>query len=159
MQLMRAPDQPDDEIWSVASHPLRAELAAIGSTDDPRDKIDAYRRAAASSDTLPVAVDAPQISVPDIPSATPHTPRVIKVPNLTDVRKRQFYSDLGISLIVFVVAVIAGLQLLYINNNTWGTGTDIAIAILWGLGLHQISGQSLNGYASIRQQALNPPTS
>jgi hypothetical protein len=47
-------------------------------------------------------------------------------------------------LLVLVVAVILGLQLLWADNPVWGSWTDVIIALLWGLGLHQVAGATLD---------------
>ena len=56
------------------------------------------------------------------------------------LNRGDFYFALGIG----VVAVLSGIMLLWLDNATWGSINDYIIALLWGLGLHQISGQALD---------------
>jgi hypothetical protein len=49
--------------------------------------------------------------------------------------------------------VLVGLFTLYLTNPTWGSLNDIVVAILWGLGLHQVSGAALSA-ATVRSTLL-----
>lgn len=54
-----------------------------------------------------------------------------------------------LNLFALIVIVALGLQLLWANNATWGSVTDYLIAILWGLGLQQVGGQSVQSVEGI----------
>lgn len=60
--------------------------------------------------------------------------------------------DLGRLLLVIIVAVFLGLNLLWINNPTWGGWADYLIVILWGLGLHQVAGAAFPGVSNLTEQ-------
>ena len=59
----------------------------------------------------------------------------------------------GLDLIVLVFALVAsvalGLKLLWVDNATWGTVNDYVVALLWGLGLHQISNAAFEGLGGV----------
>jgi len=48
------------------------------------------------------------------------------------------------------VAVLIGLQILWVPNLAWGGVNDYIIAVLWGLGLHQVGSTSFSGIAGLR---------
>jgi hypothetical protein len=50
--------------------------------------------------------------------------------------------DRMITIVTGVIAVLLGVFLLWIDNMTWGSTKDMFVAILWGLGLHQIAGNA-----------------
>jgi hypothetical protein len=47
--------------------------------------------------------------------------------------------------LVLLIAVLLGLRLLWVDDPTWGGWTAYLNAILWGLGLHQVSGAAFEG--------------
>jgi hypothetical protein len=49
--------------------------------------------------------------------------------------------------VVFVIAVMLGLKVLWMDNPAWGGYEDLLIAVLWGLGLHQTSAGAFEGIA------------
>jgi hypothetical protein len=57
--------------------------------------------------------------------------------------------------IVIVAGTVAGVLLLYAPDETWGSFDDLAIALLYGLGLHQVTG-ALDQEA-IRKRLLGEP--
>jgi hypothetical protein len=61
-------------------------------------------------------------------------------PTVESLTRRLRWYDLGVTFIIFLVAVVLGLYLLWINNPTWGGWGDRLTAVLWGLGLHQVAG-------------------
>ena len=46
--------------------------------------------------------------------------------------------------VILLVAVASGIQLLWVNNPTWGGWDDMFTALMWGLGLHQVAGTGLD---------------
>jgi hypothetical protein len=66
-----------------------------------------------------------------------------------------FWSRLvnGIDAIIIVIALALavglGLKLLWDGNSTWGSFSDCLVAILWGLGLHQVSGNAFEGIPAL----------
>jgi hypothetical protein len=61
--------------------------------------------------------------------------------------RRAWFTRLLIDFISLVVAVASGLFVLYQNDLTWGGLQDYLIALLWGLGLYQVSNASLTSFA------------
>jgi hypothetical protein len=53
--------------------------------------------------------------------------------------------DASVALVVLGIAVLLGLQLLWVPKLTWGGADDYLLAVLWGLGLHQVSGAAFEG--------------
>ena len=66
------------------------------------------------------------------------------------------WSELGILLAAAFLATLLGLSLLYVPNATWGGEGDIILALLWGAGLYQVTGQTVHGYRSV-QTTLTAP--
>jgi hypothetical protein len=62
--------------------------------------------------------------------------------------------DALLALSVAIVAVVLGLQLLWVNDATWGSWGDHVTAFLWGLGLHQVSGAAFAGPTALQQQIV-----
>ncbi len=148
----------DRAAYAVESYPMQAHIAAIGVAGDLRSKLDAYAIVARQTAALPnVPAAPPDLEIPAIPIAEAEAPVRIEVPSFKAIRRRKFRIELATSAIVLVVALLAGLQVLYSGNNTWGSETDIIIAILWGLGIHQTATQGLNGFMSVNNAVLNVP--
>jgi len=55
--------------------------------------------------------------------------------------------ELLVSLIIAGIAVLVGMKALWFGSNTWGGYADWTTAVLWGLGLHQFSFDSVNNLA------------
>ena len=64
-------------------------------------------------------------------------------------------ADAFVQIAALLVTVFAGTLLLWGNNLTWGGTSDYAIALLWGLGLHQITGTVFENAADLTKQILN----
>ena len=71
------------------------------------------------------------------------------LPSFSELTKRLSIFDLLVTLVVLLVAVFFGLKLLWSDTPTWGGWNDYLTAILWGLGLHQVSGVATQGVAGI----------
>ncbi len=56
--------------------------------------------------------------------------------------------DLAVFLVGLTISILLGLELLWIDNATWGSANDYLIAVLWGLGLHQISNAAFDGISA-----------
>jgi hypothetical protein len=65
---------------------------------------------------------------------------------------------LGIDGVILVAAIILaiylGLELLYLDDMTWGSPKDVLVAVLWGLGMHQVSGSAFEGVAKLKEKFL-----
>jgi hypothetical protein len=54
------------------------------------------------------------------------------------------WNEFVILFLSAIVAILLGLKLLWIDNVVWGTCNDCLVAILWGLGLHQVASASFD---------------
>jgi hypothetical protein len=52
-----------------------------------------------------------------------------------------------VAAVAGVVAILLGLQLLWAPSPAWGSASDCIIAILWGLGLHQVAGAAMGQFS------------
>ena len=84
-----------------------------------------------------------QLLGPLLPSREPRTKSVAAISQQIWIR------DGIVALAIFVIAVVIGMQLLWTNNPTWGGWNDYLVAVLWGLGLHQISGSGFEGVSGL----------
>ncbi|HEX6096533.1 MAG TPA: hypothetical protein VF432_09435 [Thermoanaerobaculia bacterium] len=57
--------------------------------------------------------------------------------------------DTVVMLAVLGIAIVVGLQLLWAGNLLWGSFSDYLIAILWGLGLHEVTSSAVHGWAGV----------
>ena len=147
----------DRAAYAVESYPMQAHIAAIGVAGDLRSKLDAYAIVARQTAALPTSPPRRWTSRsgdPDRRSRSAGSHRGSVVQSHTSAQVPHRACDVGNCL---VVALLAGLQVLYSGNNTWGSETDIIIAILWGLGIHQTATQGLNGFMSVNNAVLNVP--
>lgn len=70
---------------------------------------------------------------------------------LDQVTKRLRSYSILFAAVLLVIAVVSGLQLLYIANPAFGY-VDLFVAFLWGAGLHAVAGQTFQGLAGLAQQ-------
>lgn len=73
-------------------------------------------------------------------------------PTVRELSWRLFRSDLLFILVVSLIAVLLGIKLLWAGNPVWGSGNDYLIAVLWGLGLHQISDSGFQGVSALAEK-------
>jgi hypothetical protein len=59
--------------------------------------------------------------------------------------------DRWVSVVIGIIAVALGVVLIWIDNLSWGTLKDMFVAVLWGLGLHQIAGNAIFGKLDLDQ--------
>ncbi len=55
-------------------------------------------------------------------------------------------------LALAVIAVVIGMNLLYVNDPDWGGWGDVVVAVLWGLGVHSVGNVRSNGVRGLREQ-------
>jgi hypothetical protein len=67
-------------------------------------------------------------------------------------RQLLFTGDTLVLLGTVIIAVLLGLKLLYLDDPTWGGGNAYLIAILWGVGLHQVSGSAFEGLVGLKER-------
>ena len=65
-------------------------------------------------------------------------------PTAADLRFQKTMFHWVVNVAILFVAVVWGMQLLWVDNPTWGSGADMFTALIWGLGLHQIAGTGLD---------------
>jgi methylmalonyl-CoA mutase cobalamin-binding subunit len=68
------------------------------------------------------------------------------VRELTNSMKRR---DLIFTVVILLISVVLGLKLLWADDPTWGGWNAYLTAVLWGLGLHQVSGTAFEGAAGL----------
>lgn len=95
------------------------------------------------TDTPQAAIVAPRGLAP-MPPPTPWT--------MKDLGRRIQRGDYTITLVAGLLAVVLGLQALWIGNPGWGGLQDGLIALLWGFGLHQGAAGTFQGVAGLRRQ-------
>lgn len=79
------------------------------------------------------------------------------VPSSRDLYVSRILVELLATVIAIVVAVFVGLNLLYVNDNTWGGPTAYIIAFLWGFALHRISDATFEGLPQLRERMAGTP--
>jgi hypothetical protein len=122
---------------------LEKELARKGEQMGVLSRI--FAAASATQGTIPPAAgraDAEPVA------GRPVRPRA----SAAELTRRLGIGDLLSNLVILLVAVLLGLQLLWVTNPVWGGGADYLIALLWGLGLHQVSGSAFEGVAGLRDR-------
>lgn len=68
-------------------------------------------------------------------------------PSPDQTERHLFLYDLIFTAFVLLAAVLLGLKILWADNATWGGFNEYFTAVLWGLGLHQVSGVASEGVA------------
>ncbi len=71
--------------------------------------------------------------------------------SLADIHRSLRSRDRAVSWTTGGVAVLFGLYLIWMDNLTWGSPKDMAAAVFWGLGLHQIAGNTLFAKLDLEQ--------
>jgi hypothetical protein len=66
-------------------------------------------------------------------------------PSVGEISRRLFWSDFWFTAAILLIAVFLGLKLLWMDDLTWGDPNDHLVAVLWGLGMHQVSGAAFEG--------------
>lgn len=69
---------------------------------------------------------------------------------LAQVTKRLRRSNILFGIAMVLIAVVSGVQLLYVANPTFGY-VDVIVCFLWGAGLHAIAGQTFQGLTGLTQ--------
>jgi hypothetical protein len=105
-----------------------------------------------------VAMASAPASAGDVPSsiASAAFSAIVPLPlgrgaTLAEVNKRLRVFAIILTAIVLVFAVVSGLQVLYMPNAAFGWW-DVAVAFLWGAGLHAVAGQTFQGLQAFAQQ-------
>jgi hypothetical protein len=78
-------------------------------------------------------------------------------PRRLSMKQIVFYRDVlegVLAVATMVIAVLLGLKLLWAGDATWGSCDDWLTAVLWGLGLHQVSGAAIGGSQGLLDRFL-----
>jgi hypothetical protein len=60
----------------------------------------------------------------------------------------------AVDIALFVLAVLTGLQLLWVGNATWGAGGDLLASLLWGAGVHAVGQTVARGVLGLKADFL-----
>jgi len=74
------------------------------------------------------------------------------VGGLAEVTSKLVTMDRTVAVAIGAIAVASGLNLLWIPNPSWGGVGDWFVALLWGLGLHQVGGAAFEGIAGLTER-------
>ncbi|MEV4146133.1 hypothetical protein AB0J40_20850 [Amycolatopsis sp. NPDC049691] len=165
--------RPADAAVAAAFEPVLASLTEaqialagddIAKATEQYDRAKtAYSTAVAGADTQ--AANGKTAAVAGAPTAPPPPPPPIP-PTLgltwpaKKIRRRQRAMGVVVTLMLAVVAVLLGLQILYLPEPAWGTPGQLLIAVLWGLGLHPVGGAVFGGLQGLRDRftgTTSPP--
>jgi hypothetical protein len=154
---------------------LAAALAGIDAAQSRRDRVAALWRlqerlkpsppGAKVHDRILLGFAGPQPGAP--PSYAvgvqllPELPSVTKIPlggvvvpgagdaPWKDIRRRLWATQWLVAGVVFLLALASGLKLLWIDNATWGSPSDLLAAVLWGTGA-KLTADAFAGLAWLR---------
>ncbi len=73
------------------------------------------------------------------------------LPTMAAVERTLRWSDFLVTVAIFLIAGLIGLHALWTNDPSWGGWNARFVAILWGLGLHQVT---FDGVSSLTDQLL-----
>lgn len=122
-----------------------------------------YDRASDAIDTARVAgfmsATAPNLAAPEIPAPLGRSgsfrvrdvsaqPDLGEPPTTGAATKLRWY-ELFAAAVAGVVGLAAGIVGLYFGNPTWGGLDDLLLAVLWGIGMHEVA-NTVGGYAGAR---------
>jgi hypothetical protein len=68
------------------------------------------------------------------------------------IARRMRMNDRILLVVTLVIAGLTGVQALWATSTTWGGWNAHVLALLWGLGLHQISGVAFGGLESLQER-------
>lgn len=110
--------------------------------------------------TLPEAREAGAVpaAAGELPTLAAPERDPLARPSVKDLTKRLRRYDMLVTLVLFIVAVVLGLSLLWVKDPTWGGWEDALTAVLWGLGLHQVAGGAFEGLMGLRDKLSSPST-
>lgn len=83
----------------------------------------------------------PSFSVAEF--ADPVERRLFEWKQLSNIKTKLRRRDLFVTFVVGFVAIALGVYSIWIDNPSWGTAKDFFVALLWGLGVHQLAGNML----------------
>jgi hypothetical protein len=143
----------------ISGHPREAQVAyesAANAWREARAKATGGVRMDAAAAAR--AASAPGARVPAGVSEAASTPIVAPpLPAVEDERElsaRTRHMDRIFDWIALAVSVALGVVFVWMPNATWGGLGDWLLALLWGIGLHQVSGFTFDGVLGIREKLV-----
>jgi hypothetical protein len=79
------------------------------------------------------------------------------LPTSADLAGKLWRIELLVGVLAGVAAVASGIVLLYYAKADWGSPEDVLVAVLWGLGLHQIGTVAFPGLAATADTIAGVP--
>lgn len=73
-------------------------------------------------------------------------------PTVEELSGKLFWYDFAFTAVVALIAVLLGLNLLWVGDTTWGDAQDVLTAVLWGLGLHTVGNQAFQGVFKLKEE-------
>jgi hypothetical protein len=133
----------------------RAYVGAITKIDEADAKIPSQGLAPTPPPVVPPAPPVPVMQAsPDLLTDEGRKPRAI--PNQSELTQSIRTTELMVLLLSALFATLLGLSLLYVPNETWGSIGDLIVAVLWGAGIYQITGQTVQGYRGVQTSLTGP---
>lgn len=74
--------------------------------------------------------------------------------NATELSERTKTMDNMVDVLAIALSAVLGVLYVWGPNPTWGGLSDYLTALLWGLGLHQVSGFTFDGVLGLREKLL-----
>jgi hypothetical protein len=109
--------------------------------------------AASASASAVAAGDVPDaFNLPFLGAATTRARGAL--PSFGELTSRLVRYDLLVTFFILIAAVFFGLKLLWAGVATWGGWNDYLTAILWGLGLHQVSNVAFQGISDVATRLM-----
>jgi hypothetical protein len=107
------------------------------------------------------AADGAPVPGPSIPGAVGESasgqfelPKAIPVEDADALRMRTKRIDSLLDWLALAVSVALGVLFVWAKSPTWGGLGDWLLALLWGLGTHQVSGFTFDGVLGLREKLI-----
>jgi hypothetical protein len=145
--LKGAPSQLQDDQLRAAYETLSTALSEHDRLAAPSPQGRPVVAAAAAAGAASKDVIIPDISVPLPIGGVPITSQDIEKTR-RQIGRSILVGDLLFALVVVVIAAVLGVVVLWGGNASWGSETDLMVALLWGLGLHTLA-SGATGYQGL----------
>lgn len=128
----------------AATAALQLELTAAGL-------LNATDAGTAAAAPVPAGADLEAAVLSWLAGIGPRSPRLLGA-TPSGVKAQMVRLDLMVLVVALLVSILLGLKLLWVDNATWGSANDWVIALLWGLGLHQVANSSFEGIGGMLEK-------